>query len=97
MNSTLPDEPRIPIEELIEFPTRFMFKAVGHHTVQFSGDALLAVQEALGRGRDVELRSRLSKHASYVSTTLTAVVQSADELKAVYEALRRVPGVITVL
>jgi putative lipoic acid-binding regulatory protein len=91
------DDSRIPIEELVEFPTRFLFKAVGHHTLQFSGDALKAVQRALGDDRKVELRTRLSAKAAYVSATLTTVVESADELKAAYEALRKVPGVITVL
>lgn len=88
---------RIPIEELIEFPTRFVFKAVGHHTRGFSQQALAAARRALDDDRPVELRTRLSRQGTYLSATLTARVESADELRAVYAALRALPDVITVL
>ena len=42
------DDRRIPVEELLEFPTRFAFKAIGHHTREFSRDAFQAVVGALG-------------------------------------------------
>ncbi len=88
---------RIPVEELMEFPTRFSFKAIGHHTREFSQDALQAVHEALGDDRRVELRTRLSRRGAYLSATLTTRIDSADELRAVYAALWKVEGVITVL
>lgn len=91
------EDARIPIEELIEFPTRFVFKAVGHHTVRFAGDAHKAVRRALGGERQVELKTRLSSKAAYLSATLTATVESPEELTAAYAALRQVEGVITVL
>ena len=88
---------RIPVEELMEFPTRFSFKAIGHHTRELSGDALRAVHGALGDDRRVELRTRLSRKGAYLSATLTTRIDSADELRAVYAALWKVEGVITVL
>ncbi|GAB4260766.1 MAG: hypothetical protein Kow0092_09840 [Deferrisomatales bacterium] len=88
---------RIPVEELIEFPTRFAFKAIGVHTLVFAQAALDAVHEALGEERSVALRTRLSRKGTYMSVTLTTEVRDAEELKAAYAALRRVSGVITVL
>lgn len=88
---------RITVEELIEFPTRFAFKAIGHHTRQFSQQALDAVRGAFQDGRQVELRTRLSRNGTYLSVTLTARLESADELRNVYAALRSLDGLITVL
>ncbi len=88
---------RIPVEELLAFPTRFAFKAIGHHTRDFSRDAFQAVVGALGDDRTVTLRTRLSRNGTYISATLTTRIDSARELRAVYAALWRVQGVITVL
>jgi putative lipoic acid-binding regulatory protein len=88
---------RIPIEELIEFPTAFAFKAIGRHTFLFSQEAFEAAKSALPEDRRVQLSTRLSRDGTYVSVTLTATVESADELRAVYAALWGVEGVITVL
>ncbi len=91
------DDTRIPIEELIPFPTRYTFKVIGHHTRAFSGDALKATRKVLGEERKIELRTRLSSKAAYLSVTLVAQVENADELRAVYAALRTIADVITVL
>jgi len=91
------EDRRIPVEELIEFPTRFSFKAIGHHTREFAPSAYRAVLTTVGEDRAVELRTRLSRKAAYVSATVTARIDSAEELKAVYAALWKLDGVITVL
>jgi putative lipoic acid-binding regulatory protein len=91
------DDVAIPIEELVDFPTRFVFKAVGHHTREFSRDCLREFRRLFGEERKIELRTRLSSQAAYISVTLTTAVESADELRAAYAALRGVEGVITVL
>lgn len=91
------DDVAIPIEELVDFPSRFAFKAVGHHTREFARTCLLALRRVLGDERKIELRTRLSSKAVYVSVTLTTTVESAGELRAAYAVLRGVEGVITVL
>ncbi len=55
------------------------------------------MRSAVGGDRDVELRTRLSRRAAYVSATVTARIDSAEELKTVYAALWKLDGVITVL
>ncbi|MHB8766408.1 MAG: YbeD family protein [Deferrisomatales bacterium] len=91
------DDCRIPVEELLEFPTEFAFKVIGHHTREFPHRAVQAVRGALGGERPVAFRTRLSRAGTYISTTLTARVDSADELRAAYAALRALDGVITTL
>ena len=91
------DDVAIPIEDLVAFPTRFTFKVVGHHTRAFSRDCLQAFRRVFGGERKVELRTRLSSKAAYLSVTLVTTVESADELRAAYTALRGVDGVLTVL
>lgn len=88
---------RIPVEELIEFPVRYHFKAIGHHTREFSDRVYTAAREALDDGRKVELRTRLSSKGAYLSVTLTTQIESAGELKAVYRSLRSVRDLITLL
>ena len=91
------DDVAIPIEELVAFPSRFAFKAVGHHTREFSRDCLQAFRRVFGDERKIELRTRLSSKAAYLSVTLVTTVESADELRAGYTALRGVEGILTVL
>lgn len=91
------EDTRIPIEELIDFPTEYSFKAVMNHTQKSTKNVLLAVQKALGDDRRVESRTRLSRNGTYISITATARLESVQELKTVYAALRKVEGLITVL
>jgi putative lipoic acid-binding regulatory protein len=88
---------RVPIEELIEFPARYSFKAIGHHTRDFSDRAYAALKACLADGRKVEFRTRMSRQGTYLSVTLTTQIESADELKTAYAALRKIEGVITLL
>lgn len=88
---------RVPVEELLEFPTVYSFKAIGHHTRGFPERCHRLAQEALGGDRRVELRTRLSRQGTYLSATLTARIETAEELKEVYRVLRQVDGLITLL
>ena len=91
------EDGRIPVEDLIEFPTSFSFKVIGHHTREFSRHAVAATRSVVIDDRGVRHRTRLSRNGTYLSVTVTATVESADELHRVYEALRSVDGAITVL
>jgi len=88
---------RVPIEELIEFPARYVFKVIGHHTRDFADRAHKVLRESFPDERKIELRTRLSRQGTYLSVTLTAQVESADELKNAYASLRKMKGVITLL
>ena len=90
-------ERSIPVEELLKFPARFAFKAVGPNHEAFIAATEAAVRSSLGAAPDLERRTRPSRHGTYLSVTLTTRVENADELRAVYTGLRAVPGVITIL
>lgn len=91
------EDARIPIEELVQFPTHYTFKAIGHHTLPFASKVLKAARDVLGEQRRIDMRTRLSSKAAYLSVTLVARLENADELRNVYSALRTVSEVITVL
>ena len=91
------DDRRIPIEELVAFPGPYTFKAIGHHTREFAPTVLKAAQRALGENRRIEFRTRLSRKAAYISVSLVATLECAEELRNTYAALRAVEGVITIL
>jgi putative lipoic acid-binding regulatory protein len=97
MPANVGSERAVAVEELLEFPTRFAFKAVGPNGERFVADARGAARAALGPERPLQHRARPSRQGTYVSVTLTARVENADELRAVYAGLRAVAGVITVL
>jgi len=90
-------ERAVAVEELLDFPTSFAFKAVGPSSEAFVTAVAAAVRGALEPGRNFEQRSRASRHSTYCAVTVTTRVEDVNELHAVYRALRAVPGVITVL
>lgn len=91
------DDRRISVEEFMEFPIDYSFKAVIHNTHGCAKKTLLTVQTALGDDRRVESKTRLSKKGAYISITTTARLESIEELKNAYAALRKMEGLITVL
>lgn len=90
-------ERAIAVEELLDFPTDFAFKTVGPNREAFATALAAAARGAVAPDREWQQRGRRSRHGTYLSVTLTTRVENADELRAVYAALRAVPDVITVL
>lgn len=79
---------RRPIEELVDFPCVFRFKAVGEATGGFVRDMLSRVARVLGRDvRDDEHSVRQSAQGRYESVTLDLFVQDGDEVYEIYEAI----------
>ncbi len=79
---------RRPLEELLEFPCTFTFKAVGVARGGFVGDMLARVARVLGRAvKDDEHFVRQSSRGRYESVTLELFVQDGDEIYEIYEAM----------
>jgi putative lipoic acid-binding regulatory protein len=79
---------RRPIDDLVEFPCVFSFKAVG----RAEDDLVPTLIDRVARviGRPVESGSwstRDSSQGRYTCVTLDLYVQSGDEVYAIYEAL----------
>ncbi len=79
---------RRPIDELVEFPCVFRFKAVGEATGGFVRDMLARVAQVLGRAvRDDEHSVRQSAKGRYESVTLDLFVNDGDEVYEIYQAI----------
>lgn len=79
---------RRPLQELLDFPCVFTFKAVGEATGAFVDDMLARVGRVLGREvKDEEHFVRQSSRGRYESVTLELFVQDGDEIYEIYEAI----------
>lgn len=77
-----------PIDELVDFPCVFRFKAVGEATGGFVRDMLARVARVLGRDvREEEHSVRQSAKGRYESVTLDLFVKTGDEVYSIYEAI----------
>ncbi len=84
------------LEDLVEFPTPWTFRAVGATTPALSSQCRQAVEASTGRAV-VDLDSKPSSKGRWTAVRVKVVVQSADEVRAAYAALRGVEGVIKCL
>lgn len=79
---------RRPIDELVDFPCVFRFKAVGEATGGFVSDMLARVGRVLGRDvREDEHSVRQSAKGRYESVTIDLFVQDGSEVYEIYEAI----------
>ncbi len=88
------DSPQL--EDLVEFPTWWTFRAVGATTPALEGRCRQAVEHSVGR-EVLDLDTKPSSKGKWTAVRLKVVVQSADEVRAAYQALRAVDGVIKCL
>lgn len=84
------------LEDLVDFPTVFVFRAVGRAEADFEVRCSAAVTATLGRMPD-SVDTRPSAGGRWISVRLAARVHTPDEVYAVYAALRAVDGVHMVL
>lgn len=84
------------LEELLEFPTVFVFRVVGPADTGLDQACRAAVRSTLGRAPEaVEVRP--SSKGRWCSVRLGTTVVSADEIERLYGALRDLDGVRLVL
>ena len=80
---------RRPLDELVEFPCNFCFKAVGKAAADFASTMVERVQKALGRTIEASATSvRQSAGGNYECVTMNLWVTSGAEIYEVYEAMR---------
>jgi uncharacterized protein len=81
---------KIPtLDELVEFPCTFCFKAVGKSGEGFVSSMLERVAGVIGRVVGAHEHSvRTSARGNYESVTINLHVTSGDEVRAVYRAIR---------
>jgi putative lipoic acid-binding regulatory protein len=75
-----------------------MFKIIGYAGEGFLQEVKAAAEKVLGPLQDGrQLSSRASSGGKYLAVTLDVEVESAGQVLAVYEALRGVTGVVTMV
>lgn len=85
------------LEQHHQFPGDYMFKVIGFAGAGFEDCVRQAAQSVLGPLEDAALRSRPSRGGRYVSVTLEVEVAHAQEVLAIYAALRQVQGVVVLV
>ncbi len=88
------DNPQL--EDLVDFPTSWTFRAVGATTPALEAQCRAAVEKGLGR-EVLEVQCQPSSQGRWTSVRLRVVVESANEVRTVYAALKGVEGVIKCL
>ena len=73
--------------ELIDFPTSFAIKVMGHNDVDFEAHALSLVGRHTDGVAPLSVASRASKNARFVSVTIEITATSRAQLDAIYQSL----------
>ena len=73
-----------PSEELLSFPCEFQIKAMGKQALGFDGRVRKIVLRHLGGAKILDIRTRESNTAKYVSVSCTIKATSRAQLDAIY-------------
>ena len=79
-----------PLEELMEFPSAFTFCVIANDTPSLIQDCQRMVERILDRPA-IQVTNRPSRDVHYRAVKVTAMVLTADEVRAVYAELKLVP------
>ena len=78
-----------PLDDLVAFPCRYLFKAVGPADDDFVAAVLTRVAAVIGRPlASDEHSTRPSKKGTYVAVSMRLWVENADRLYAIYAAIK---------
>lgn len=79
------------------FPCRYMFKAIGRVENGFVARVVAAVRDELSEPIDPPYTFRQSEGGRHVCVTLEPMLQTADQVLAVYRRIRRTAGLVLLL
>ena len=72
---------------LLEYPSQFPLKVMGHHSDEFEAAVLELVRARIPQAEHIEVRRRSSKGGKYLALTLTFTVYSQQQLEEIYQDL----------
>jgi putative lipoic acid-binding regulatory protein len=81
------------LNQIHEFPGRFMFKVIGENSPELIARVVQAAVTVLGPRVTPAITTRESAHGRHQAITMTVRVPSAEGVLDVYAALRGVAGV----
>jgi putative lipoic acid-binding regulatory protein len=82
------------LESTHRFPCPYMFKVIGRVENGFVARVVAAIRDALAHEADPPFRFREAVGGRHVSVTVEPVVQTGQEVLAVYRRLRRTRGLV---
>jgi uncharacterized protein len=92
---------RVPPIELLErthrFPCPYMFKAIGKVENGFAARLVAAVRDELAAEVDPPFRVREAVGGRHVAVSIEPVVQTAQQVLAVYQRISKIAGLVFVL
>ena len=84
------------LDDLVEFPAPWTFRAVGATTPSLRAACQAAVEGAIGRAA-LSVVEQPSSKGRWTAVRIKTVVESSEEVMAAYAALREVEGIIKCL
>lgn len=88
----------VPPLELLEsvhaFPGVYQIKAIGSAHEDFVGRVLTAAREELAVAADLSHTVRTTAGGRHVAVTMELSVQTAEQVRAIYERVRQVRGLV---
>jgi len=92
---------KLPQIELLEathdFPAAYVLKVIGSASDDFVTRIVAAVQDELGGECELPFRTRETPNGRHVSVTFEPIMQSAEQIVAVYQRVYETAGVVMVL
>ena len=82
------------LNELHTFPGPYIIKAIGRNEDDFVSRVVRATQNRVAADGSVQHTVRETPGGRHVAVTLTAVMQSAEEVLEAYDALRDLDGLV---
>ncbi|MBX9904570.1 MAG: DUF493 domain-containing protein [Burkholderiales bacterium] len=89
--------PATPEPSLIEYPSDFPLKILGHTRPGFAQEVLKVVKRHAPDFNDTTMEMRPSKKGKYLSLTCVIRATSREQLDALYQELCDLPQVVMVL
>jgi uncharacterized protein len=84
--------------ELLEanhtFPGPYLFKVIGRQEGAFVARVVAAVRDEMAEPIDPPCRVREAANGRHVSVSLEPVMQTAQQVLAVYRRIRSIPGIV---
>ena len=79
------------------FPAPVMFKVIGENNETFVARVVAAVREELIAVEDPPYTTRAARNGRHISITLEPHMSDAEQVLAVYDRLRTLPGVLMLM
>ena len=80
-----------------DFPQPVMIKAIGFNADGFEARVVAAVRDCLQLQAEPICRTRLAKSGKHIAVTIEPEFQTAEDVLAVYEVLRKIEGLVMVM